>query len=460
MAEPNWENRTLFHGDNLAFMRAMNSGSVDLIATDPPFKKDRDFHFTPDKLDKGAKFQDRWSWEKDVHQEWVDQLTDDYPQLIEAIECARYANSDGMGAFMCYMAVRILEMRRLLKPTGSIFLHCDPTASHYLKTILDAIFGKDNFQNEIVWCYKDVGGGVNTDYYKKKHDIIFWYSKDDKEKKTCELARGPLSETTADRFGSLFDKDGIITYRKLKDQRPKEFASRKAQGRVPDNLDEVFLSKTRGRLLEDYWDDIRPIRKRRSKDNPREPYRYPTQKPLALYGRLIKTASGADDIVLDPFAGCATTCVASENLKRQWVGIDIWEGSYQLVSDRLEEELGLFSDVHFTNELPRRTDNGEKATRYLRVKERGRKSKSRSIRRPELIKELVDKYGMVCQGCDRIFDDPRYFHLDHGKPRSDGGATVIDNMNLLCGPCNRTKSNVYTLTGLRRENAKNGWMAK
>ena len=109
-------------------MRAMNSESVDLIATDPPFNKGRDFHATPDSLAKGAKFQDRWSWEQDVHQEWVDQLTDDYPPLMEAIESARYAHSDGMGAYMCFMAVRLLEMKRLLKPTGSIFLHCDPTA--------------------------------------------------------------------------------------------------------------------------------------------------------------------------------------------------------------------------------------------------------------------------------------------------------------------------------------------
>ena len=133
--KPNWQNRTLFHGDNLGFLRAMNSESVDLIATDPPFNKGRDFHATPDSLAKGAKFQDRWSWKDDVQQEWVDQITDDYPRLMEAIESARYAHSDGMGAFMCFMAVRLLEMHRVLKPTGSIYLHCDPTASHYLESL-------------------------------------------------------------------------------------------------------------------------------------------------------------------------------------------------------------------------------------------------------------------------------------------------------------------------------------
>lgn len=129
----------------------MNTESVDLIATDPPFNKSRDFHATPDSLAAGASFQDRWSWEKDVHQEWVDQLTDDHPALMEAIESAMHAHSDGMGAYMCFMAVRLLAMRRILKPAGSIYLHCDPTASHYIKAVMDAIFGCKNFRNEIIW---------------------------------------------------------------------------------------------------------------------------------------------------------------------------------------------------------------------------------------------------------------------------------------------------------------------
>ena len=151
MGQTNWANRTLFHGDNLKFLRAMNSDSVDLIATDPPFNKGRDFHATPDSLAAGARFQDRWSWERDVHEEWTDQITDDHPRLMEAIEGARYAHSDGMGAFMCFMAVRLLDMRRVLKPTGSIYLHCDPTASHYLKAVMDAIFGWRNFRSDITW---------------------------------------------------------------------------------------------------------------------------------------------------------------------------------------------------------------------------------------------------------------------------------------------------------------------
>ena len=187
MIAPNWKNRTLFHGGNLLFLRAMNSESVDLIATDPPFKKGRDFHATPDSIAKGARFQDRWSWDRDVHQDWVDKIKDDFPAVWEVIDAAnavymrktkknlklpREEVGSDMGAFLCFMAVRLLEMKRLLKPTGSIYLHCDPTAGHYLKELLDAIFGQRMFRNEIVWCYET--GGRAKRYFPKKHDLILW----------------------------------------------------------------------------------------------------------------------------------------------------------------------------------------------------------------------------------------------------------------------------------------------
>ncbi len=171
----NFANRTLYHGDNLAFMRAMNSESVDLIATDPPFNKGRDFHATPDSLAAGAKFQDRWSWERDVHEEWVDQIADDYPHVLNVIQGSRSSYGDDMGAFLCFMAVRLIAMRRLLKPTGSIYLHCDPTASHYLKELMDAVFGRRMFRNEIVWCYGS--GGASKQHFSRKHDLILWYSR-------------------------------------------------------------------------------------------------------------------------------------------------------------------------------------------------------------------------------------------------------------------------------------------
>ena len=223
----NFSNRTLFHGDNLPFLRGINSDSIDLIATDPPFNKGRDFHATPDSLAAGAKFQDRWSWERDVHQEWIDQITDDYPRLMEAIESARYAHSDGMGAYMCFMAVRLLEMRRVLKPTGSIYLHCDPTASHYLKAVMDAIFGWKQFRNEIVWYYRRWSGASRQ--FQRMHDLILWYSKGKDYRFTSPLqdySRPEFIETTVRGF-----VDGKLV--RLKDDEGNFLEREREQGR-PD----------------------------------------------------------------------------------------------------------------------------------------------------------------------------------------------------------------------------------
>ena len=185
---------------------------------------------------------------------------------------------------------------------------------------------------------------------------------------------------------------------------------------------------------------------------------YPTQKPLALYERVIATSSQDNDIVLDPFAGCATTLVAAEKLQRQWVGMDIWEKAHEVVRARLESEVGLFGEVTFTADPPARTDDGETAAPYLRVKQRVKEPDGPRWTREAMYEHLLEQHGPVCQGCDRRFDDPRYLELDHNTPRSDGGLNHISNRILLCGPCNRLKSNTFTLSGLRRENTKRGYM--
>ena len=269
MAAPNWRNRTLFRGDNLPFLRAMNSESVDLIATDPPFNKGRDFHATPDSLAAGAKFQDRWSWERDVHEEWVDQIKDDYPRLMEAIESARYAHSDGMGAYMCFMAVRLLAMRRVLKLTGSIYLHCDPTASHYLKAVMDAIFGWRNFRNEIVWRYKY--GGRGKAHFGRKHDVILYYVKSRRAEFDEKAVRVPHEpDSLAVNFRHI-DEDG-------RRYREGKWKSGKTYRYYADE----------GRSCDDVWTDINSLH---HADKERRPG-YPTQKPLALYRRIISASSG------------------------------------------------------------------------------------------------------------------------------------------------------------------------
>lgn len=378
MAEPNFENRTLYHGDNLKFLRGINSETVDLIATDPPFNKNRDFHATPDSLAAGAKFQDRWSWERDVHQDWVDQITDDHPRLMEAIESARFAHSDGMGAFMCFMAVRLLEMWRVLKPTGSLYLHCDPTASHYLKAVMDAIFGWKNYRNEIVW--KRTGSHSGAKRWGPIHDIIFYYSKSKKvtwNKTYVDYddeyirkffrhsdARSAYGLVLLTGSGTRQGESGLswrgvnptdsgrhwaVPGSSLQAAYPdKDLAELSVQekldlldsagliywpprGNVP--MQKRYLDESKGVHIQDIILDIRPLGAKA-----KERLGFPTQKPLALYERIINASSNEGDMVLDPFCGCATTPVAAERLRREWVGMDIWDGALESVTSRLQDE--------------------------------------------------------------------------------------------------------------------------
>ena len=496
--KPNWQNRTLFHHDNLAVLRGMNSESVDLIATDPPFNKSKDFHATPDSLAAGASFQDRWSWEKDVHQDWIDQITDDYPRLMEAIESARYAHSDGMGAFMCFMAVRLLEMRRVLKPTGSIYLHCDPTASHYLKAVMDAIFRWRNFRNQIVW-QRTFGAKLSQHEPKvwgRSSDILLFYAKTPtvsvRPYRALSAEEANAKFVHADEKGRYFT-NGLTLFRRpahgprpnlcyewrgFTNPHPSGWALSKERLEEEYRLGNVVITdegKIERRKYEtDYpgvaagsvWTDIPNLT-----GTDAERTGYPTQKPLELYERLIRASSNEGDVVLDPFAGCATTLVTAERLGRQWIGIDIWDNAKAVVLQRLEREglIGeasnklhghLFAeDVHFLAEPPARTDDGEPAAPFLRPKVKVFEPRGPKMSRAAMYRHLLGQHGPKCQGCDRVFDDPRYLDLDHNSPRSDGGINHISNRILLCGPCNRLKSNTLTLSGLRKENKKRGYMA-
>ena len=436
----NVENRSLFHADNLDVLRGINSNSIHLIATDPPFNKNRDFHATPDSLASGASFQDRWSWEDDVQQAWVDQITDDFPKLMEAIESARYAHSDGMGAYMCFMAVRLLEMRRVLREDGSIYLHCDPTASHYLKAIMDAIFGYKNFRNEIVWCY--TGPGNTKRWFPRKHDTILSYSKGK---------------------GAVFNADAVrVPYVKLE------------TGKTSGIFKTAATLSKRGKVVEDWWANFSTVGR-----IARERTGYPTQKPLALYERIIKASSNEGDSVLDPFCGCATTLVAAERLGRQWIGIDIWDKAHETVIRRLQDEglaapdgdtggrLFTAGQIAYSKEPPVRTDEGEEAVPHFQtVTKRSLPmeawQKFSRAQMTEILKEgqqyQKDAREVICAGCGRILE-PEFMELDHIQPRADNGANDISNRILLCRPCNGRKSNQLTLSGLIRANKKEGWMS-
>ena len=422
----------------------MNSNSVHLIATDPPFNKGRDFHATPDSLTSGASFHDRWSWDKDVHQEWVDQIKDDWPHVMNVIEGSKHSYGENMGAFLCYMAVRLLAMRRVLRDDGSIYFHCDHTASHYLKELMDAVFGKKNFLGEIIWNKQN---GVKTKKsWGNENENILCYAKRygkhtfNSKESSC---RKPFSDMS------------LQMHFKNKDAEGRLYRERKIGGRS------YIYYADEGRFIGNLWNDIPSMQANTPLQ--RENTGYPTQKPLSLYERIVRASSNENDIVLDPFAGCATTCVVAEMLGRQWVGIDIWDKAHEVVVNRLEAE-GLLGghrlgSVHFTNEPPERTDDGETVVPFLKTKKRVDEPKDQRMTRAEMLAFLLEQSGPVCQGCGRKFDDPRYLELDHNTPRADGGINHISNRILLCGPCNRAKSHTLTLSGLRKLNEQNGWMA-
>ena len=282
------KNRTLYSGDNLPFLRGMDSGSIDLIVTDPPFNKDRDF---------GDAFSDRWSWEGDVNADWIDHIGDGHPALHAVIETARLTADESMSAYLCWLGIRLLEMQRLLRPDGSLYLHIDHSTHAYVKLALDAIFGAANFRNEIVWYYKT--GGISKRWFGRKHDTILFYSKGD------SYCFNPQQEKSY-----LAHKYGFSNLDIEQDER----------------------GYFRHVAMRDVW-DIPALR-----GNQPEATGYPTQKPLALVERIIKASSNEADIVLDPFCGSGTTAIAAERLGRQWLAMERWHGAYAMLVARLEAE--------------------------------------------------------------------------------------------------------------------------
>ena len=447
MPVPNFKNRTLYHGDNLAFLRGMNSETVHLIATDPPFNKNRDFHATPDSLAAGARFQDRWSWSRDVHEEWTDGIKDRWPAVWDFISATRAAYGDDMGAFLCWLGVRLMEMHRVLREDGSLYLHCDPTASHYIKAMLDAVFGSRNYRNEIIWHYRRWTAGTKN--FQRMHDVIFRYSKSDDF--VFNLQYEP--------YGDWIEKD----YGYVDEETGKRWRWHTVKGKRY----KVFLEdENRGVKLNDVW--LIPYLGSTAKERTG----YPTQKPLALYERIIIASSNEGDIVLDPFCGCATTPIAAERLKRQWIGMDIWDGAQGIVLQRLENDTILRTDdtshvtlpqVHFETEPPLRTDDNEIAAPSLKLRikrptEPWERISHRGMRNI-LAAAQANMFGVICAGCGRDLER-EFMQLDHIQPKAEGGVDHILNRILLCGPCNRRKRNYLTLAGLRRENKKKavGWM--
>ncbi len=413
--QPNWTNRTMWTGDNLDIMRGMNSDSVDLIYLDPPFNSNQNYSAPIGSEAAGAAFKDTWTLD-DVNLAWHGEIADREPALYAVIDAAGTAHSKGMKAYAIMMAVRLLEMKRILKDTGSIYLHCDSTASHYLKLIMDAVFGRLAFRREVVWSNEDVSGFKGqARNWVRGHDTLLFYRRG--EGATFNVQRRPLKEATIRRYDKT-DSEG------------KRYKIYKYKGQER----RVYLKEDRGAPMSSAWTDIPSFQQVNAN---REHLGYPTQKPLALLDRIIKASSNEGDMVLDPFCGCATACVAAERLNRQWAGIDLSPKAAQLVKIRIEKDNPLLFSQHpmaHRTDIPNRTDLG-KLPNYRTHKH-----------------TLFGKQEGDCAGCQIAFPF-RNFTIDHIVPRSKGGSDHLDNLQLLCGACNSTKGNrdqAFLVAELRR----------
>ncbi|MGI9306424.1 MAG: DNA methyltransferase [Gammaproteobacteria bacterium] len=384
----------------------MDSESVDLIYLDPPFNSGKQWKnpVEADGKKAVASFKDTWAL-SDTHADEEYSLVSQYPAALPLIDALYAVNGGSWKAYLIYMGVRLAEMRRILKPTGGIYYHCDPVMSHGVKLLMDAIFNKGNFINEIVWYY--TGGTDRSVGFQRKHDIILYYGK-----KSRETVFNPVSvdfsPATIKRFNRI-DKDG----RRYK-------INSLSDGRVTRTY-----MKEGGKLAPDYWDF--PIVNKTYTESTG----YPTQKPIALLERIVKASSNEGGLILDPFCGCATTCFAAEKWERQWIGIDLAEEAASLIVARLRKDgeqrldFAAYEVEHLWNfpkraDLPKRTDN--------------------AVLKPRLHKRQNGKCAAPCGENDEGREVPiDLMDFDHIIAKSRGGQDTDDNIQLLCRNCNTTK---------------------
>ena len=462
----NWSNQTIWTGDNLEIMRGMNSESVDLIYLDPPFNSKANYAAPIGSQAAGAAFKDTWTL-SDVDVEWINLIETKHPALYRVLLAAITASDK---SYLAYLAARLLEMRRILKTTGSIYLHCDPTMGAYLKLLMDAIFGRKAWLNEIVWkrsaAHNDTKQGMRR--AGKLHDTLLiyrgreytWnfqytpYTNEYLETEYRHVADGGRHFKQTDPTGAKPGGDTEYEWRVKRQQghkweadlsreflEPKDGWEYKAvspyAGRYwaysEDNMRRFwregrifhrstgmprlmqFADEMPGIPLQDVWDDISP-----ALGSQRTGFR--TQKPVALLRRVVFASSNEGDVVLDPFCGCATACIAAEQLGRQWVGIDISPKAAQLVQLRMRDELGLFYDGAHRTDIPKRTDLG----------------KLQPYNNPTTKRKLYGDQEGHCAGCNTHFK-ARHLEIDHIIARNKGGTDHVDNLQLLCGSCNRIK---------------------
>lgn len=368
---------TLYYGDNLDILRRyVKDESVDLVYLDPPFKSNQDYNvlFAEKDGTRAAAqikaFEDTWQWDQEAARAYHE-IVETGPERVSKVMQAFMTFLGGSGdtasdmmAYLSMMAPRLVELRRVLKITGSIYLHCDPTASHYLKLVMDAIFAPQHFRTEIIWkrssAHSDAKQGRRQ--HGRIHDVILFYTKSDQW--TWNQLYGPYDQEYVEQFyrhidpvtgrryrlGDLtgpggaakgnpsYDVLGITRYWRYTKEKMQQLID---QGRViqtkPGTVPAYkrYLDEMPGVPIQDLWTDIRPVGAQAH-----ERLRYPTQKPEALLERIIRASSNQDDVVLDPFCGCGTAVAVAERLKRQWIGIDVTHLAIGLIRRRLLDAFG------------------------------------------------------------------------------------------------------------------------
>ena len=498
-AEFNAVNRGVYIADNLDFLRSINTASVDLVCIDPPFAKSDTFvgdklrpplraderenemrllHgwgiATPEQADAAGiawpddpkargGYKDTWAWDEDIHEDWVTGIETTHPAVGKLLDATRYIHGEDTAAYLSFMAIRLIEIHRVLKVTGSLFLHCDHTASGYLRQLLDGIFGKDNFRNEIVWHYNT--GGASRRHFSRKHDTIFYYAK-----------------SSACRFNTQREayREEATNHFKETDDQGRAYRIRTLGGK------DYRYYKDEGRVCHDVWDinTLNAVAKERTG--------YPTQKPAVLAERIIRASTNPGDVVLDCFAGCAYAAVAAERIRqsdpeqeRIWAACDLnlraWTvfkrqfnkgGDLPLLTcnDQTtgQQVLGCEPTVtlHGPAELPTRTTSAEVEIKPIRTASpRDRRYKRASTLmtdRAMLIALLQFSAGRAwCCGyiSDNLDHSLAYgnYELDHVIPKSAGGTDEIENRAPLCSAHNGLKGNRdITLAELRYEVIERG----
>ena len=472
--------------DNLRFLESLNNECVDLIAIDPPFAKNDTFRSSPRLPISDAEFdeelalaarhgvphsegigetqvRDIWKWDDDVHPAWKMKIQSDYPAVHSVIQAVELCASENEAAYIAYMAARLIHCRRALKPTGSIYLHCDWQANSYLRILIDAIFGSKNFRNEIVWSYPASPSNARRDF-PRKHDTILRYVKTSDWTFNADDVRVPYAESSMNRIQYAANASTVM--------RGTDIILHEG-GKIPPSV----------------WDDIQQSYRYRAHHTG-----YATQKPLALYERIIKASSQPGDVVLDIFAGCATTAVAAERLGRRWLACDIayrsWtmlkrrfyqsgmeiRGTTQATRDAMAPLMRGFagtqqyqeSFVFGPNDLAARDDEDPEPQQRLETRRRGGVQSSTwsgRIPKAEAKRLLIDRFGHVCWGCgyepkrpNGTYDDA-LLEVDHIRARNAASGAPGDdemyNLAILHRTCNGIKGNRMSLEDLRRYNAEN-----